>query len=231
MGCLFFDPKSPYIFVTLNNLKEPILKTDKKNKTMEMLSKKWILILINAILVIAFGVILLLVPVEILRSLVFIVGTIIAFVGLILIFGAFNYARENKSMVFWLFQGLFNMLIGGIVMFFPEASIKFLVILAGLWAIVLGVYQFSIGLVSQLEIRGKTWHKINGFLTIIIGLILLFASEIFMGLMMLVLGFLLIVIGGGMVYFAFLLKSLGQMTQEEDIEDSNIDSIDDETTP
>jgi len=193
---------------------------------MEMLSKKWILILINAVLVIAFGLALLLVPIEILKSLVFIVGTVIAFIGLVLIFGAFNYAKENKSMVFWLFQGLFNMLIGGIVMFFPEASIKFLLILAGLWAIVLGVYQFSIGLIAQLEIKGKLWHKINGFLAIIIGILLIFAPEIFMGFMLFIFGFILIVIGGGMVYFALLLKRLGQLVQEEEAE---VFSIDNET--
>ena len=199
---------------------------------MEMLSKKWILILINAILIIAFGVVLLLVPIEILKSLVFILGTLIAFVGLVLIFGAFNYARENKSMVFWLFQGLFNMVVGGIVMFFPEASIKFLLILAGLWAIVLGVYQFSISLASQLEIKGKIWHKANGFLAIIIGLTLIFTPEIFMGLMLLVFGFLLLVIGGRMIYLALLLKRLGQdASQEEDVENSNIDSVEDETKP
>lgn len=199
---------------------------------MEMLSKKWILILINAILVITFGAILLLVPIGILKSLVFIVGAVIAFIGLILIFGAFNYAKENKSMIFWLFQGLFNMLIGGIVMFFPEASIKFLLILAGLWAIVLGVYQFSVSLISQLEIKGKIWHKANGFLAIIIGLTLIFAPEIFIGLTLLVFGFLLILIGGGMIYLALLLKRLGQVaSQEEEAEKINIDSIDDETTP
>ena len=176
---------------------------------------------------------MLLVPIEILKSLVFIVGTLIAFVGLVLIFGAFNYAKENKSMVFWLFQGLFNMLIGGIVMFFPEASIKFLLILAGLWAIVLGVYQFSVSLIAQLEIKGKLWHKINGFLSIIIGVLLIFAPELFVGLMIVVFGFLLLIIGGGMVYFALLLKRLGQMTsqKDEDVENINIDSVEDEATP
>lgn len=195
---------------------------------MEMLSKKWVLILINASLIIVSGFILLLVPLELLKSLIFIIGTLIAFIGLVLIFGAFNYARENKNMIFWLFQGLFNMVVGGIVMFFPEASIKFLLIMAGLWAIVLGVYQFSIGLFSRQEIKGKIWHKTNGLLAIIIGLVLIFAPELFMGFMLAVLGSLLILIGGGMVYLALLLKRLGKITEAEVIED--VDPIDDEAT-
>jgi uncharacterized membrane protein HdeD (DUF308 family) len=200
---------------------------------MEMLSKKWVLMLINALLVIGFGIILLLVPIKILESFVFIIGTVIAFVGLVLIFGAFNYTKENKSMVIWLFQGLFNMAIGGIVMFFPEASIKFLLILAGLWAIVLGVYQFSFGLISELEIKGKTGHKINGFAAMVIGLLLIFTPELIVGLMIIVFGFLLLVIGGGMIYFALHLRRLGQNTyQNDDDEIINIDStMDDEITP
>lgn len=197
---------------------------------MELLSKKWVLILINAILVFGFGLILIIVPIETLKSLVFLVGTFIAFVGLILVFGAFNYAKEYKTTIFWLFQGLFNIVIGVVVMFFPEASIKFLLILAGLWAIVLGVYQFSITLISKIEIKGKLWHKINGFVAILIGLLLIFAPEIIMGLMIQILGFLLLIIGGGLLYFAYLLRRMGQLTnQEKDVNTMDFDStIDDD---
>jgi len=197
-----------------------------------MLSKKWVLILINAILVISFGIMLIFVPVEILKSLVFIIGTVIAFVGLILIFGAFNYTKENKNMIFWLFQGLFNMVVGGIVMFFPEASIKFLLILAGIWAIVLGVYQFSVSLLPQIEINGKIWHKINGLLAVIIGILLIFAPEIITGIVLGVFGFLLLIIGCGMLYFSILLKHLGEIEEvEEEIYTQDIDdTIDDDIT-
>ncbi|RLD38436.1 MAG: hypothetical protein DRI74_03870 [Bacteroidetes bacterium] len=205
---------------------------------MNMLSKKWVLILINAILVISFGIMLIFVPVEILKNLVFIIGTVIAFVGLILIFGAFNYTKENKNMIFWLFQGLFNMVVGGIVMFFPEASIKFLLILAGIWAIVLGVYQFSVSLLPQIEINGKIWHKINGLLAVIIGILLIFAPEIITGIALGVFGFLLLIIGGGMLYFSILLKHLGEIEEVEEVEEveeeiytQDIDTtIDDDTT-
>ncbi len=196
---------------------------------MELLSKKWILILINAILVISFGLILLIVPIETIKNLVFVVGIIIAFVGLILIFGAFNYAKENKNMLFWMVQGLFNLLIGGVVMFYPEASFKFLLILAGLWAIVLGVYQLSVSLNSTLELKGKTWHKINGFATILLGFLLIFFSEMIMGILIQLFGILILIIGIGMLYFSFLLKKLSKVEKEYVPNDPpNIDPLDDD---
>lgn len=181
---------------------------------MEMLSKKWVLVLINAIIVLVFASLLILFPIEFLKNFVFVIGTLIAFVGLILIFGAFNYAKENSNMVFWLFQGLFNLVVGAIVMFFPEASSKFLLILAGLWAIVLGVYQFSIGLMSKTEIKHHNLHKINGLLFVIIGLLLIFASEIFVGTLIVIFGIVLMILGIGLLYFAIMLKKLGAKAEE-----------------
>lgn len=201
---------------------------------MEILSKKWVLILINASLVIVLGFLLLLVPIETLKSFIFIIGIITAFIGLVLIFGAFNYAHENKNMLFWLFQGLFNMVVGGILIFFPEESEKFLLILGGLWVIILGVYQFSISLVSKYEIKGKTWHRVNGLLSILIGFILIFAPELFSGVMLAAFGSLLIFIGGGMVYLAILLNRLGKITEAvvvEEVEDVEILPKDDELNP
>ncbi len=203
---------------------------------MEALSKKWILILLNALLLIGFGLAIIFVPLDFLKKLIFIVGALIAFIGLVLVFGTFNYAKESKSMVFWLFQGLFNLVIGAIVMFYPEASIKFLLILSGLWAIVLGVYQFSIGLLTQSEIKGRQWHKLNGFAAIAIGLVLIFAPEIIVGFAVQVFGIILVLIGSGMLYFAFLLRRLGQIeiAEEETIDDfpdTNFESVDEETIP
>ena len=178
---------------------------------MELLSKKWVLILINAIIVIIFGLLLLFIPIETLKNIVFLIGTLIGLVGLLLIFGAFNYAKESKSMVFWLFQGLFNLVIGAIVMFFPEASVKFLLILAGMWAIVLGIYQFSIGIMTKSQIQSKNLHKVNGLFAIVIGLFLIFFPELLVGLMVFVFGIILLLIGAGMLYFAFMLKKLGKI--------------------
>lgn len=199
---------------------------------MELLAKKWVLILTNALLIIGFGLILILVPTETLKSLVFVIGVVIAFVGLVLIFGAFNYARGNKNMVFWLFQGLFNMVLGGLVMFFPEASIKFLMILAGLWTIVLGVYQFSVSL-GNSELKGHLWHKINGTVAILMGFILIFFPELILGIMVQIFGFLLLLIGGGMLYLAILLKGFSKveiLIEVDEEETLNEDNTEEEET-
>jgi len=193
-----------------------------------MLSKKWVLILINALLIIGFGLVFLFVPIQTIKSLVFVLGAIIAFIGLVLIFGAFNYAKENKNMIFWMVQGLFNLVIGGVVIFYPEASVKFLLILAGLWAIVLGVYQLSVSFTS-LDIKGKSWHKINGLVAIIIGLLLIFFSEMILGLLIQLLAVLVLAIGAGILYFALSLKKLGEIKVEYDPNEKNpIDHLDDD---
>ncbi|MBN2237658.1 MAG: DUF308 domain-containing protein [Bacteroidales bacterium] len=199
---------------------------------MKLLAQKWIFILLNATLVIAFGLVLVIVPLEFLKKLVFIVGAIIAFVGLLLVFGAFNYAKENKSMVFWLFQGVFNLVIGAIVMFNTEASVKFLLILAGLWAIILGVYQFSVGLIRDSQLTHKNVLRINGLVAIALGLLLIFAPELLAGIMIQIFGFVIILVGSGMLFFAFILRKLGKKEEEYQLtKDTNISYIEKETNP
>ncbi len=195
-----------------------------------MLSKKWILILINAILVTVFGLILIFVPVETLKTFIFLIGVLIAFTGLVLVFGAFNSAKDSKSMVFWLFQGLFNLVIGAMIMIFPEASIKFLLILAGLWAIVLGVYQFSVGLISESEIKGRLLHKINGSVAVILGLFVIFFPELIIGLMIQIFGLFILAIGVGMFYFSFLLRKSGKLEKQVATVDEVVDVLDSEPT-
>jgi uncharacterized membrane protein HdeD (DUF308 family) len=179
---------------------------------MEILSKKWLLIFLNALAVFAIGLILLLTPIEVIRSFVFVVGIVIAFMGLLLIFGAFAHLSTNKTAVFWLIQGMFNLLIGGIVLFYPEASFRFLMILSGLWALVIGIYQFS---VSFTAINSSVLLRVNGFVVIGLGLVLIFAPELFVGLMIQILGLLLVLIAGVMFYFSFLLY---QFKPEKEIE-------------
>ena len=175
---------------------------------METLSKKWVLILINALFVLIIGLLLIFIPIEVLKTFVFVLGILIAFIGLILVFGVFHYAKKNERMIFWLLQGLFNLVIGGAIMFFPDASIKFLLILGGLWIIVLGVYQLSVGMISNPELKSKGILKLNGLTLIIIGFLLIFVHELIVGIVVQLLGIMLLLLASGMLYFAYILKQM-----------------------
>jgi len=152
------------------------------------------------------GVIFLLVPSETLATIGFAAGIIVLLSGLFLVFGAFSYAKENKNMFFWLSEGLVNLALGIILIINPEWLLEFIMIIIGLWALILGIYQLYIGIAEKKVVLNPKVLIINGLATSIIGAIILFKPEMVASFVIQILGVISIILGGIMMYFAFMIK-------------------------
>ncbi len=175
---------------------------------MESLKNKWFLLMANAIIAIIAGVIFLFVPQETLATVGFAAGIVILISGLFLVFGAFSYAKEGKNMFFWLLEGLVNLSLGIILIVEPIWLIQFILLIIGLWAVILGVFQLYTGFVNSTQIDKKNLMKINGLVSLVIGAILIFRPEMVAGVIIQLLGVISIIVGGVMMYFAFLIKRI-----------------------
>jgi len=173
---------------------------------MEALKNKWFLLMANATIAIIIGLIFLFVPEETLATIGFAAGIIVLLSGLFLVFGAFSYAKKGQNMIFWLVEGLINLSLGIILIINPAWLIQFLLILIGLWALILGVYQLFTGFMHSKEIKNATLLKINGLAAAVIGLILLLKPEMVASFIIQLLGVISILIGAIMMYFAFMMK-------------------------
>lgn len=173
---------------------------------MEALKNRWFLLMANAAIAILVGVIFLFVPEQTLATIGFAAGIIILLSGLFLVFGAFSYAKKGQNMFFWLVEGLINLALGIILIVNPIWLVEFILILIGLWALVLGIFQLYTGFANSKEIKNDALLKINGVAALVIGLILLFKPDMVASFVVQLLGVISILIGGIMMYFAFLLK-------------------------
>jgi len=160
----------------------------------------------NGIIALIAGVIFLLVPNETLATIGFAAGIIILLSGLFLVFGAFSYAKENKNMFFWLSEGLVNLALGIILIINPEWLVEFIMIIIGLWALILGIYQLYIGVAEKKVVRNSKALIINGLATSVIGAIILFKPDMVASFVIQILGVISIILGGIMMYFAFMIK-------------------------
>ena len=160
----------------------------------------------NGIIALIVGVIFLLVPSETLATIGFAAGIIVLLSGLFLVFGAFSYAKENKNMFFWLSEGLVNLALGIILIINPEWLLEFIMIIIGLWALILGIYQLYIGIAEKKVVLNPKVLIINGLATSIIGAIILFKPEMVASFVIQILGVISIILGGIMMYFAFMIK-------------------------
>ena len=190
---------------------------------METLKNKWILLLANAIIAIIIGVVFLFVPEQTLKTIGFVAGIIIMLSGLFLVFGAFSYAKEGQNMFFWLVEGIINLSLGIILIINPEWLAEFLLIVIGLWALILGVYQLFTGFVNSKSIKNNNLLKINGVAAVIIGLILLFKPDVVANIIVQILGVVSILIGAIMMYFAFVIRKETKVQNAEIVVEDTVD--------
>lgn len=173
---------------------------------MEALKNKWFLLMANAVIAIIAGVVFLFVPEKTLATIGFAAGIVILLSGLFLVFGAFSYAKQGKSMFFWLVEGIINLSLGIILVVNPSWLIEFLLILIGLWALILGIFQLYTGFANSRQINNNALLKINGLAAAVVGLVLLFKPDMVASFVVQLLGVISIIIGGIMMYFAFIVK-------------------------
>lgn len=186
---------------------------------MEALKNRWFLLMANAAIAIIAGVVFLFVPEQTLKTIGFAAGIVILLSGLFLVFGAFSYAKKGQNMFFWLVEGIINLSLGIILIVNPAWLVEFLLILIGLWALILGVYQLYTGFVSSKQIKNNSLLKINGLASAVIGLVLLFKPDMVASFVVQLLGIISILIGGIMMYFAFLIKKAGKVQEAIVVED------------
>jgi len=134
-------------------------------------------------------------------------------------YGAFSYAKKGQNMFFWLIEGIINLSLGIILIINPEWLAKFLLLLIGLWALILGIYQLYAGFINSKSIKNNVLLKINGLAAIVIGLVLLFRPDMVANFIIQLLGVISVLIGSIMMYFAFVLKKATKVQEAEIVDE------------
>ena len=129
--------------------------------------------LLKGILITLFGLIALFRPDTALVTLVKLFGVFAVAGGIVtLIFSSGN--RHLPGNNFWMAEGIIDILIGIILLIFPEGTVKLFVILIALWAIIMGIFQLTTYARYKHFLFNKHLQLVSGLITIAIGLILLF---------------------------------------------------------
>ncbi|NQV02647.1 MAG: DUF308 domain-containing protein, partial [Bacteroidia bacterium] len=112
---------------------------------MEQKSKKnWWFLVINGIIAILFGIFLLFFDKDQIQVLMIYIGIAILVIGAFLLFAAIRNIKVNKHASMLLVESILTLVIGLILVLFPEFSLKFFLIIIGVWAIILGIVQLAI---------------------------------------------------------------------------------------
>ena len=170
--------------------------------------KNWWFLAVNGLISILIGIFLLFFDPDQMKVLVFYFGIIILVIGAVLLIIAIRNIRQEKKIGMLLIESILTLIIGLIMMLFPEFSLKFFLIIIGVWAIILGITQLAILMYIKEKLRNKNILLFNGLLTIVLGVLLFFDPITTAGVLLKILGAFAVLFGILMIYFGFVLKAL-----------------------
>ena len=136
------------------------------------------------------------------------IGIGVAVVGVFLLLAAIRNIKADKHAGMLLFESILTLVIGLILVLFPSFSLKFFLIIIGVWAVILGIVQLAILINIKEKIASKNILLFNGLLTIVLGVMLFFDPITTIGFLLKILGAFAIIFGILMIYFGFVLKTI-----------------------
>ncbi len=139
------------------------------------LFKNWWLLTLKGLLAIVFGILLVSMPSASIILFMEWFGAIILVGGIFIILGSISHKKYNTKWKNWLFEGILDIIIGLVIIIFPQRSIEIFVIIIAIWAIIVGFTQLFSAM--SLENAKKTrWLMFLNAMIVIIFAIVLFIN-------------------------------------------------------
>jgi uncharacterized membrane protein HdeD (DUF308 family) len=179
--------------------------------------KNWWFLALNGLVLLIFGLMIVFMTKEGIEHLLRYFGVVMLVVGGILLLVGINNLRRDKSGVMILFQSFAGIAIGLSLLLFPKASVSVLLILVGIWAIMIGIVQLIVLVNIKQMLASKNLLLINGLLTMGLGIALLFNPFQWAVFVIKGLGVLSALFGVMLVYFSFVLRSVKNLEQSENL--------------
>jgi uncharacterized membrane protein HdeD (DUF308 family) len=136
---------------------------------LDVLTQKWWAVALRGVLAIVFGIVALVFPGITLGSLAMVFGAYAFVSGVLTIVAAFGHRGREAS--WYVVEGTIGIAVGLATFFFPGMAAQALVILIGLWAILMGIFEVIAGF--ELPISWSWLLAFAGVLSIGFGIVVI----------------------------------------------------------
>lgn len=134
----------------------------------------WWFLALNGAVFAVFGLLILFFTEEFIKTILLWFGIAALVAGGVLLFAGINNIRRDKAGAMVLMEAIIALATGLALIFFPEASVALFLILIGIWAIITGIIQLVLLVNLKGQVTGKNLFLLNGLLTVLLGVALLF---------------------------------------------------------
>jgi uncharacterized membrane protein HdeD (DUF308 family) len=170
-----------------------------------VLAKNWWAIGIRGALAILFGLVALFLPGATMLSLVFVFAAYTFVDGVFGIISSVRAARQNERWGYLLLEGLVDIAVAAIAVFWPAITVAVFVFLIAFWAIVTGILELVAAFRLEL-VDGRGWLIFGGIVSILFGALLIVTPMIGAVVLTWWLGAYALVFGVALVVLAFRLR-------------------------
>ena len=171
------------------------------------LQKNWWVFTINGLLAILFGALALLDSENVMQSIAIYFGLLILIGGILLLVGAYGKQRKKINYSLMITEGIISVVLGVLIMLFPEQAVRLFLIFIGVWALILGLFKIYIAIVLTNMVNFRYILLLGGIILIAIGLTVLLNPTYVAGFILQIVGAVFVILGMVLVYFSFVVKN------------------------
>jgi len=175
----------------------------------------WWFLAINGIVAILFGLLFVFYTDELINFIITAFGIIILAVGIVYLVIAINNLKKEKGLFLNFSLGIIFSAMGLFILIFPKTSLGLFLVLMGLWAVAVGIFQLVIMVNVGKKFPAKSLIFLNALLIIVMGLIMFFKPFEFTGFVVKLVGFFSIIFGVVMIYLSFIIRKVLTKTEKE----------------
>jgi len=173
-----------------------------------MKKANWIVFVVNGVIAILFGLLALLVPSETILTMTLYFGLLILLGGLIMFYVSYKNLRAKKPYMLIMAEAIFAILVGAVILFYPKSSLQIFMIMIGIWATIMGLFQIIIAVQMKGKVNNHSMYTLNGVITLVFGLLLFFNPIGAIKAVLVIIGLLALVAGVLLVYLGFKLRGI-----------------------
>lgn len=171
------------------------------------LQKNWWVLTVNGLLAILFGGLAIFATETMLLSISMYFGLLVLIGGVLLLLGALDQKRKQKSYSVMLTEGIISVILGILIMIYPGQTLRLFLIFIGAWAVLLGLFKIYITIMIGKALEFRYILIFGGLILIGIGLLLLLDPNYVAGFVLKVVGGVFVILGIILVYFSLKIKN------------------------
>ncbi len=175
---------------------------------MNDLTNNWKILALNGLISLLYGMLALFVPKSTVIAFVMYFGIIILFIGVIMLIGSISNIRNKLPWQSEMIWSVITLIVGAIITFNSEKTLKVFVIIIGIWAVIIGASQLYFALKTRMSKNNKNSMLFNGILMLVFGIILFFNPFETAAFLVVITGIIAVVMGIILIVLAFNVKAV-----------------------